>query len=97
MKKKSFLQAGKKDCLVRQVCLIDEFNSIYPDQYKLKKIKFSGNHYYLNIYTKESQWECPTEPAEDSTQSVSFVFIFFVGPPFQIFFFLRAKFKLLIC
>jgi peptidyl-prolyl cis-trans isomerase NIMA-interacting 1 len=22
--------------------------------------------YYLNIFTKESQWDCPTEPAEPS-------------------------------
>lgn len=23
-------------------------------------------HYYLNIYTKESQWELPNEPAKES-------------------------------
>lgn len=25
---------------------------------------FSGQHYYLNIYTKESQWDVPDKPAE---------------------------------
>lgn len=27
-------------------------------------IPFTGMHYYLNVYTKESQWDCPTSPAE---------------------------------
>lgn len=29
-------------------------------------MSFSGHHYYLNIYTKESQWDRPTKPAEAS-------------------------------
>lgn len=27
----------------------------------------SGMNYYLNVYTKESQWDCPTEPAKPSS------------------------------
>jgi peptidyl-prolyl cis-trans isomerase NIMA-interacting 1 len=27
-------------------------------------MKFIGQHYFLNKYTKESQWDTPTEPAE---------------------------------
>lgn len=34
---------------------------------------FVGMHYYLNVYTKESQWDPPTAPAEGSS-SVSIVF-----------------------
>lgn len=30
---------------------------------------FTGLHYYLNIYTKESQWELPTEPAKEDGNS----------------------------
>ena len=32
-----------------------------------KNIPFPGHSYYLNIYTKESQWETPTSPAERET------------------------------
>lgn len=32
--------------------------------YKTINVISSGRDYYLNIYTKESQWELPTEPAE---------------------------------
>lgn len=27
----------------------------------------SGMHYYLNVYTKQSQWDLPTEPAQPSS------------------------------
>jgi len=41
-----------------------------------------GTTYYLNIYTKESQWDTPTKPAERASsngpEKVSFfVFVFF--------------------
>lgn len=29
-----------------------------------KRQLISGIHYYLNLHTKESQWDCPTESAE---------------------------------
>lgn len=30
----------------------------------IKKIDFIGQFYYLNIHTKESQWDRPVKPAE---------------------------------
>lgn len=30
---------------------------------------FVGQHYYLNIYTKESQWDVPEKPAEPISSS----------------------------
>lgn len=33
----------------------------------LKCISVSGQHYYLNVYTKESQWDRPEKPAEPSS------------------------------
>lgn len=29
----------------------------------------SGQHYYLNVYTKESQWDVPDKPAEPAASS----------------------------
>lgn len=34
---------------------------------KQKNCPVSGMSYYLNIYTKESQWDCPTQPAQPSS------------------------------
>lgn len=31
----------------------------------------SGKDYYMNIYTKESQWDEPTEPAEQKSNKVT--------------------------
>jgi NIMA-interacting peptidyl-prolyl cis-trans isomerase 1 len=31
---------------------------------------FLGKPYYLNVYTKESQWDMPTKPAERDTGKV---------------------------
>lgn len=30
---------------------------------------FLGQHYYLNVYTKESQWDRPEKPAEPISSS----------------------------
>lgn len=30
---------------------------------------FVGQHYYLNVYTKESQWDRPEKPAEPVSSS----------------------------
>ncbi len=32
---------------------------------------FLGQAYYLNLHTKESQWHCPTKPAQRSGSSSS--------------------------
>jgi len=33
--------------------------------------KFSGQTYYLNLLTKESQWSVPTKPASENTASIN--------------------------
>ncbi|KAI5701397.1 peptidyl-prolyl cis-trans isomerase NIMA-interacting 1 [Diaphorina citri] len=37
-----------------------------PAGWEKRMSRSSGHHYYLNIYTKESQWDRPTKPAEAS-------------------------------
>jgi len=34
-----------------------------PEGWEKKTSRSTGQEYYLNVYTKESQWEAPTEPA----------------------------------
>jgi hypothetical protein len=49
---------------------------IYAMQFEVSKnteilfyiIFYLGKEYYLNIYTKQSQWEIPTEAAQTSKQ-----------------------------
>ena len=38
--------------------------SAVPEGWEERVSKSSGRTYYLNLLTKESQWEMPTEPAE---------------------------------
>lgn len=38
-----------------------------PAGWEKRMSRSSGHHYYLNIYTKESQWDRPTKPAEASS------------------------------
>lgn len=33
-------------------------------------ISLSGQQYYLNIYTKQSQWDKPDKPAENTSSAV---------------------------
>ncbi|XP_061184597.1 putative peptidyl-prolyl cis-trans isomerase dodo [Saccostrea echinata] len=37
-----------------------------PEGWERKMSRSAGKEYYLNIYTKESQWDRPTAPAEKS-------------------------------
>jgi hypothetical protein len=34
----------------------------------LKRLNYKGKEYFLNIHTKQSQWEVPTQPAQASKQ-----------------------------
>ncbi|XP_076455314.1 putative peptidyl-prolyl cis-trans isomerase dodo [Babylonia areolata] len=38
-----------------------------PDGWELRVSRSNGKEYYLNVYTKESQWDPPTEPAKRSS------------------------------
>ncbi|XP_055897594.1 putative peptidyl-prolyl cis-trans isomerase dodo [Biomphalaria glabrata] len=42
-----------------------------PDGWEKRTSRSSGKYYYLNIYTKESQWEMPTEPAQQKSDKVT--------------------------
>lgn len=39
-----------------------------PEGWEKRQSRSTGMVYYLNIYTKESQWEVPTKPAEKSSE-----------------------------
>ena len=39
-----------------------EFVILYPEQ---SLCSFAGQQYYLNVYTKQSQWEIPDKPADN--------------------------------
>jgi NIMA-interacting peptidyl-prolyl cis-trans isomerase 1 len=39
------------------------------DDVKIEFALHTGQHYYLNIYTKESQWDRPEKPAEPVSSS----------------------------
>ncbi|ESP00272.1 hypothetical protein LOTGIDRAFT_180428 [Lottia gigantea] len=41
-----------------------------PTGWEKRTSRSSGKDYYLNIYTKESQWEIPTRPAQDKMSQV---------------------------
>ncbi|KAL3285168.1 hypothetical protein HHI36_019287 [Cryptolaemus montrouzieri] len=38
-----------------------------PAGWEKRLSRSTGQHYYLNIYTKESQWDVPEKPAEPTT------------------------------
>ena len=38
-------------------------DEVVPAGWEKRVSRSTGQHYYLNIYTKESQWELPTSPA----------------------------------
>ncbi|KAF4517758.1 hypothetical protein B566_EDAN002963 [Ephemera danica] len=40
-----------------------------PSGWEKRLSRSTGQHYYLNIYTKESQWDTPTKPAEPVSSS----------------------------
>ncbi|XP_021966286.1 putative peptidyl-prolyl cis-trans isomerase dodo [Folsomia candida] len=40
---------------------------VIPDGWEKRVSRSSGQAYYLNLFTKESQWHCPTKPAERSS------------------------------
>ncbi|XP_073973195.1 peptidyl-prolyl cis-trans isomerase NIMA-interacting 1-like [Rhodnius prolixus] len=40
-----------------------------PSGWEKRLSRSTGQHYYLNVYTKESQWERPDKPAEPSSYS----------------------------
>ncbi|XP_077300146.1 putative peptidyl-prolyl cis-trans isomerase dodo [Arctopsyche grandis] len=44
----------------------DEEHSL-PAGWEKRLSRSTGQHYYLNIYTKESQWDRPEKPAEPSS------------------------------
>lgn len=39
-------------------------DEILPEGWEKRVSRSTGHHYYLNIHTKESQWETPTSPAQ---------------------------------
>ncbi|XP_064616084.1 peptidyl-prolyl cis-trans isomerase NIMA-interacting 1-like [Liolophura sinensis] len=41
-----------------------------PEGWERRISRSTGKEYYLNIYSKESQWETPTEPANPDMSSV---------------------------
>ncbi|XP_069120250.1 peptidyl-prolyl cis-trans isomerase NIMA-interacting 1-like [Argopecten irradians] len=41
-----------------------------PEGWEQKTSRSTGQDYFLNLYTKESQWERPTKPAERNTDKV---------------------------
>ncbi|XP_017773995.1 PREDICTED: putative peptidyl-prolyl cis-trans isomerase dodo isoform X2 [Nicrophorus vespilloides] len=40
-----------------------------PAGWEKRLSRSTGQHYYLNVYTKESQWDVPDKPAEPSGSS----------------------------
>ncbi|XP_075158930.1 (peptidyl-prolyl cis/trans isomerase) NIMA-interacting 1 dodo [Haematobia irritans] len=40
-----------------------------PEGWEMRTSRSTGLTYYLNIYTKESQWDMPTEPAKKEVTS----------------------------
>ena len=45
--------------------MADSTEDIVPAGWEKRLSRSTGMHYYLNIYTKESQWDLPTSPATD--------------------------------
>ncbi|XP_050407805.1 putative peptidyl-prolyl cis-trans isomerase dodo [Patella vulgata] len=41
-----------------------------PDGWEKRVSRSSGRDYYLNLHTKESQWDIPTEPASNKMSQV---------------------------
>ncbi|XP_037028390.1 peptidyl-prolyl cis-trans isomerase Pin1 [Bradysia coprophila] len=44
--------------------MADSTKEVVPPGWEKRLSRSTGIHYYLNLHTKESQWECPTESAE---------------------------------
>lgn len=45
-------------------------DEIVPEGWEKRKSRSTGMVYYLNLYTKESQWELPTAPAKNETSEI---------------------------
>ncbi|CAO1419073.1 unnamed protein product [Diamesa hyperborea] len=43
-------------------------DEVVPEGWEKRTSRSTGNVYYLNKFTKESQWDLPTEPAEEQIQ-----------------------------
>lgn len=41
-----------------------QLSSKFEDSIEIEFTFHTGQHYYLNVYTKESQWDRPEKPAE---------------------------------
>lgn len=41
----------------------DTEEEFVPEGWEKRVSRSTGKHYYLNMFTKESQWDCPTSPA----------------------------------
>lgn len=48
----------------------DSGDEIIPEGWEKRKSRSTGMVYYLNIYTKESQWELPTKKATNELSEV---------------------------
>jgi len=46
--------------------MADSTEEVIPAGWEKRLSRSTGMHYYLNVYTKESQWDLPTAPAENS-------------------------------
>ncbi|GAB0094115.1 Peptidyl-prolyl cis-trans isomerase [Sergentomyia squamirostris] len=44
--------------------MADSTEEVVPAGWEKRLSRSTGMHYYLNVYTKESQWDLPTSPAE---------------------------------
>ncbi|XP_005090952.1 putative peptidyl-prolyl cis-trans isomerase dodo [Aplysia californica] len=42
-----------------------------PPGWEKRSSRSTGKDYYMNLYTKESQWEVPTEPAQEKSDKVT--------------------------
>uniref|UniRef100_A0A1B0CMH1 Peptidyl-prolyl cis-trans isomerase n=1 Tax=Lutzomyia longipalpis TaxID=7200 RepID=A0A1B0CMH1_LUTLO len=47
--------------------MADSTEEVVPAGWEKRLSRSTGMHYYLNIYTKESQWDLPTAPAEPAS------------------------------
>lgn len=54
----------------KSVSVLKIFSYIFPLSYfYVYSVNVVGQHYYLNVYTKESQWDRPEKPAEPVSSS----------------------------
>uniref|UniRef100_A0A1L8DU44 Peptidyl-prolyl cis-trans isomerase n=1 Tax=Nyssomyia neivai TaxID=330878 RepID=A0A1L8DU44_9DIPT len=47
--------------------MADSTEEVVPAGWEKRLSRSTGMHYYLNTYTKESQWDLPTSPAEPAS------------------------------